>query len=76
MEEIKEELLQSIVKDRSEDLELINKSDKVLTLQDALEFAKQYKKYLHNEKRQLLQKGQILHQFKESENLLKIYLKD
>ena len=40
VKEIKKELLESIVKERLEDLDLINKAD-VLTLQDALECVKQ-----------------------------------
>ena len=42
VEEIKKELLESIVKERSEELELIKKHDCVLTLQDVLECVKQY----------------------------------
>ena len=37
MEETKKELLESIVKERSEDPELINKADNYLAFQDALE---------------------------------------
>ena len=42
MEEIKKELLESIIKERLEELELINKADNDLTFQDALECVKQY----------------------------------
>ena len=51
VEEIKKELLESIVKERSEDVELINKPDNVLALQDALECVKQYEKHLQKEKK-------------------------
>ena len=42
MKEIKKELLEPIVKQRSEEFELIEKHDCVLTLQDILECVKQY----------------------------------
>ena len=42
MEEIKKELLESIIKERLEELELIRKADNGLTFQDALECVKQY----------------------------------
>ena len=51
VEEIKKELLESIAKERSEDVELINKPDNVLALQDALECVKQYEKHLQKEKK-------------------------
>ena len=51
MQEIKKELLESIAKERSEDAELINKPDNVLTLHDALECVKQYEKHLQKEKK-------------------------
>ena len=46
IEEIKKELLGSIVEDRSEDVELINKHSNVLTLHDGLQYVKQYEKHL------------------------------
>ena len=76
MEEIKKELLQSILQERLEDLELINKANNVLTLQDALECVKQYEEHFHNEKNKMIsityKQGQILHRFKESEEFIDV----
>ena len=74
VEEITKELLESIVNQRLEDLELINKADNGLTLQEALQCLKQYGKYLQNEKRKIIniacEQGKILHQYKESEEFI------
>ena len=75
MEETKKELLESIVKERSEDPELINKADNYLAFQDALECIKQYEKHLQNEKSIAYKQGQILNQFRESEEFIDIYVK-
>ena len=75
MEETKKELLESIVKERSEDPELINKADNYLAFQDALEWIKQYEKHLQNEKSIAYKQGQILNQFRESEEFIDIYVK-
>ena len=70
-EEIKKELLTLTVKDRLEDLELINKANNGLNFQDALECVKQFEKHLQNENLQ----GQILHQFKQSKEFIYILVK-
>ena len=75
MEETKKELLESIVKERSEDPELINKADNYLAFQDALECIKQYEKHLQNEKSIAYKQGQILNQFRESEEFIDILVK-
>ena len=79
MEEIKKELLELIIKEKLEDIELINKADNNLTLQDALECVKQYEKHLQNEKSKIIsiayKQGQILNQFKESEKFINILVK-
>ena len=54
LEEIKKKILESILNERLEDLELINKADDGLTLLDALECVKQYEKHLQNEKRKII----------------------
>ena len=64
------ELLELIVKKWLEDLELINKADNVLILQDAIGCVKRYEKHLQNEKRKMITSvymiTSLLHQFKES----------
>ena len=79
VEEIKKELLELIIKEKLEDLELINKADNNLTLQDALECVKQYEKHLQNEKSKIIsiayKQGQILNQFKESKKFINILVK-
>ena len=56
-----------------------NKADNVLTLQDALDCVKQYEKHLQSEKRKIIniayKQGQILHQFKESEEFIDTLVK-
>ena len=74
VKEITKELLESIVNQRLEDLELINKADNGLTLQEALQCLKQYEKHLHNEKRKIItiayEQRKILPQYKESEEFI------
>ena len=71
--------MESIIKEKLEDLELINKADNNLTLQDALECIKQYEKHLQNEKNKIIsianKQRQILNQFKESEKFIDILVK-
>ena len=54
-----------IVEERPEDVDLINKSDGVLTFQDVLECVKQFQKHLLKEKSKIIKIGynqeQILH---------------
>ena len=79
LEEIKKEILESILNERLEDLELINKADDGLTLLDALECVKQYEKHLQNEKRKIInityKQGRILHQLKEFEEFIDTLVK-
>ena len=67
--------MESIVVERLEDAELINKPDNFLTLQDALE----YEKHLQNEKRKIINiaynQGYILHKFKESDEFIDTQVK-
>ena len=78
---MKKELLEWIVKEILEDLELINKADDNLTFQATLECIKEYEKHLQNEKKKkkkrkeisiAYKQGQILNQFKESEEFIDI----
>ena len=51
IEEIKNELLESIAEERSENADLVHKPENVLNLEDALVCVKQYEtKHLQNEK--------------------------
>ena len=78
MQEIKKELLESIAKERSEDAELINKPDNVLTLHDALECVKQYEKHLQKEKKSISHtiKDKYYISLKNPKNLLTLQSKD
>ena len=71
--------MESIVEERSEDLELTDKPDNVLTLQESLECVKQYEKHLKSKKRKIIniayKQGQILHQFKESKEFIETIVK-
>ena len=73
MEESKKELLQSIVKERLEDLELINEAGNNLTFWYALKCVKQYEKHLQDEKNKITsiayKQEQILNQLNNSKNL-------
>ena len=70
----KSELWESIVKERLEDTELINKANNNSAFQDQLDCVKQYKKHLQKEKTKIIKisykQGPVLYQLKESENLL------
>ena len=55
MEEIKKELLESIINEKLEEFELIKKAGNAFTLQDALEGVKQYEK--HTKKSKIITKN-------------------
>ena len=74
IEEIKNELLESIAEERSENTDLVHKPENVLNLEDALVCVKQYEKHLQNEKWKVTNivynQGYILLKFKESEEFI------
>ena len=71
IEEIKKEQLKSIVGERLEDDELIQRPENVLNLQDAMTWVTQYEKQLKTEKQKSINigyhQGYILNKFKESQ---------